>query len=149
MLRTIELLVGLQPMTQFDASATPMATAFTAQPHTEPYDLRRPASAGPAGTPAAPTASSPTPTATTSATPHAAGSAASPVATATNPPDAPMAAESDAQDLTAEDRIDARTFNQAIWQAIRGPGSVMPETRHSVTPADGAAASGTDADDHH
>jgi hypothetical protein len=37
MLRTMGLILGLQPMTQFDASATPMFACFEAQSHGEPY----------------------------------------------------------------------------------------------------------------
>ena len=37
MLRTMELLLGLQPMTQFDAAAAPMFNAFQAQPNLQPY----------------------------------------------------------------------------------------------------------------
>ena len=39
MLRTIELISGLQPMTQFDAAARPMAACFQAKPETTPYTL--------------------------------------------------------------------------------------------------------------
>jgi hypothetical protein len=42
MLRTIELLVGLGPMTQFDAYSTPMFAAFTRRPDASPYDAIRP-----------------------------------------------------------------------------------------------------------
>lgn len=38
MLRTMELILGLPPLTQFDASATPMWAAFQAQPGPRPYD---------------------------------------------------------------------------------------------------------------
>ncbi|HEX4645555.1 MAG TPA: bifunctional YncE family protein/alkaline phosphatase family protein [Verrucomicrobiae bacterium] len=38
MLRTMELILGLKPMTQFDAAATPMFKAFQAKPNLEPYD---------------------------------------------------------------------------------------------------------------
>jgi len=41
-LRTIELILGLNPMTQFDAAATPMWAAFGAEPDTEPYEAVRP-----------------------------------------------------------------------------------------------------------
>ena len=41
MLRTIELCLGLDPMSQFDAAARPMANAFTAQPDLTPY-IHRP-----------------------------------------------------------------------------------------------------------
>jgi hypothetical protein len=40
-----------------------------------------------------------------------------------------LATQSDAQNLAVEDAIDERPFNQAIWQSIHGPGSVMPEPR--------------------
>jgi hypothetical protein len=41
-LRTIELLIGLQPMTQFDAAATPVYAAFSAQPDTRPFEAAPP-----------------------------------------------------------------------------------------------------------
>jgi YVTN family beta-propeller protein len=37
MLRTIELLLGLQPMSQFDAAANPMYACFTTKADTKPY----------------------------------------------------------------------------------------------------------------
>jgi YVTN family beta-propeller protein len=37
MLRTMELIIGLQPMTQFDAAALPMYQSFTAKPDLTPY----------------------------------------------------------------------------------------------------------------
>ncbi len=42
MLRTMELIVGLRPLTQFDAYATPMLAAFTNHPDPTPYTARRP-----------------------------------------------------------------------------------------------------------
>ena len=42
MLRTMELILGLQPMSQFDAAATPMFNAFQAKPDLRPYDLAPP-----------------------------------------------------------------------------------------------------------
>jgi len=38
MIRTMELILGLPPMNQFDASATAMTTCFTEQPNFKPYD---------------------------------------------------------------------------------------------------------------
>jgi YVTN family beta-propeller protein len=38
MVRTIELILGLPPMNQFDLSATPMASCFTDRPNLTPYD---------------------------------------------------------------------------------------------------------------
>ena len=43
MLRTMELIVGLHPMTQFDAAATPMLGAFTTHPDTAPFVATKPA----------------------------------------------------------------------------------------------------------
>src|SRR5208283_1455667 len=37
MLRTMELILGLHPMTQYDASATPMWASFRAEPDLRPY----------------------------------------------------------------------------------------------------------------
>jgi len=40
MLRTIELILGLDPMSQFDAAAMPMLACFQPQPVTDPYACR-------------------------------------------------------------------------------------------------------------
>jgi DNA-binding beta-propeller fold protein YncE len=40
MLRTIELILGLRPMTQFDAAATPMFHSFQPDPDPRPYEAR-------------------------------------------------------------------------------------------------------------
>ncbi len=42
MLRTIELILGLRPMTQFDATATPMWRSFTAEPDATAYEAVEP-----------------------------------------------------------------------------------------------------------
>ncbi len=42
MLRTMELILGLQPMSQFDAAALPMYRAFQEQPDNSPYSHRTP-----------------------------------------------------------------------------------------------------------
>ena len=41
-LRTLELILGLRPMTQFDAAAMPMWRAFANTPVTTPYDAEKP-----------------------------------------------------------------------------------------------------------
>jgi YVTN family beta-propeller protein len=149
MLRTIELLVGLTPLTQFDAFAFPMANAFTVNPNTAPYQVRAPAASTgtPPTTPPGPS-TSPAPTAgSTSAT--AAPPAIGPIATATNTPAAPMAAQSDAQNLAVEDAIDEDAFNRAIWAAIKGPASVMPPPRHTVIADTPRSASATRAGGDH
>jgi hypothetical protein len=42
MLRTIELIAGIGPMTQFDASAIPMFNSFTTRPDFAPYTVTKP-----------------------------------------------------------------------------------------------------------
>jgi YVTN family beta-propeller protein len=42
MLRTMEFLLGLKPMTHFDAAARPMTAAFQAQPNPAPYAAEKP-----------------------------------------------------------------------------------------------------------
>jgi DNA-binding beta-propeller fold protein YncE len=42
MLRTIEFLLGLKPMTHFDAGARPMTAAFQSQPNPAPYAAEKP-----------------------------------------------------------------------------------------------------------
>ncbi|MBV8069753.1 MAG: beta-propeller fold lactonase family protein [Acidobacteriaceae bacterium] len=41
-LRTMEMIVGLRPMTQFDAAARPMFTGFSRQPDARPYTVIQP-----------------------------------------------------------------------------------------------------------
>jgi YVTN family beta-propeller protein len=42
MLRTIEFLLGIHPMTQFDAAARPMTASFQSKPDTAPYTAEKP-----------------------------------------------------------------------------------------------------------
>jgi DNA-binding beta-propeller fold protein YncE len=42
MLRTMELLLGLRPMTHFDAGATPMSATFQSTPNPAPYTAEKP-----------------------------------------------------------------------------------------------------------
>ena len=42
MLRTMEFLLGLKPMTHFDAGARPMTAAFQSQPNAAPYTAEKP-----------------------------------------------------------------------------------------------------------
>jgi YVTN family beta-propeller protein len=98
MLRTVELLTGLRPLTQFDAYATPMLGSFTNRPNFAPYGSIKP----------------------------------SQPLDEVNGPRAPLAAQSAAQDLTKEDRIDEQLFNQAIWKSVKGADSVMPAPRYTL-----------------
>jgi YVTN family beta-propeller protein len=100
MLRTMELIIGLRPLTQFDAYATPMLAAFTDKPDATPYSAKKPTQ-----------------------NLHE-----------TNPVADPSGAMSDNQDLTSEDKINMRLFNQAIWTSIKGPHIPMPAPRHTIFP---------------
>jgi hypothetical protein len=117
MLRTMELLVGLGPLTQFDAYAAPLAGAFTTRSDTTPY------------------------TALVPRTPKEERNTAA----------SPLAAQSATQDTTVEDAIDEQTFNQAVWQSVRGANSPMPAPRYTLRGAAGtpapAAQQGGDPDD--
>ncbi|GHI00617.1 bifunctional YncE family protein/alkaline phosphatase family protein [Neobacillus kokaensis] len=42
MLRTMEMILGMKPMTQFDASAVPMVNSFTHKPDFKPFELEEP-----------------------------------------------------------------------------------------------------------
>jgi DNA-binding beta-propeller fold protein YncE len=42
MMRTMELILGLPPMSQYDAAATPMFNSFTMQPDLTPYTVEKP-----------------------------------------------------------------------------------------------------------
>jgi DNA-binding beta-propeller fold protein YncE len=57
MLRTMELLLGMRPMTHFDAAARVMSAAFGSRPDTTPYTAEKPRipldARNPAATPAA------------------------------------------------------------------------------------------------
>jgi YVTN family beta-propeller protein len=101
MLRTIELIVGLHPLTQFDAYATPMLAAFTNKPNLTSYTAQKP----------------------------------SQNLQEVNPVNAPFAAQSENQNLTKEDQINMRQFNQAIWASVKGANIPMPAPKHTVFPA--------------
>ncbi len=101
MLRTIELIVGLHPLTQFDAYATPMLAPFTHKPDLTPYTAIKPTQN----------------------------------LQEVNPVNAPMAAQSQAQDLTKEDQINMQQFNQATWASINGTHTPLPAPQHHVFPA--------------
>jgi YVTN family beta-propeller protein len=98
MLRTIGLIVGVPPLTQFDAFSNPMGPAFSGTKDLTPYEAVKPT------------------------TPL----------DEVNPVNAPLAAESEKQNLDQEDRIDERTFNEAIWKSVRGAESEMPAPRHDL-----------------
>jgi hypothetical protein len=93
MVKTIELILGLPPMTQLDLSATPMRGCFTAEADLTPY------------------------TAVKNTIPLEESN--KPVAQLEGPA-REFALQSLALDLSVEDRADEETFNRILWFAMRG-----------------------------
>jgi hypothetical protein len=108
MLRTIELILGLPPMSQYDASATPMVNAFMATPDNTPYLAVEPTYD----------------------------------ITERNPRGSVGENLMDEYDLSKEDRVPDRAFNEIIWQSIKG--TPMPAPRYSIF---SRKAGGGDEDD--
>lgn len=97
-LRTIELILGLKPMSQFDAAAFPMYNSFTADADLSPYIHRVP------------------------------GTKLDDINTAGSY----GARRSLAMNLSKEDAIPEREFNEIIWKAVRGAKSPMPPPVHAA-----------------
>ncbi len=110
MLRTMELITGLRPLTQFDAAATPMLNAFSNHPNNRPFTAKVP-----------PVLSDVCPSGGTTKT-----------GPGTNTEDSPMAAESAAMNFDAADAPDNRVLNEAIWKSVKGAGSQMPEPNNAT-----------------
>ncbi|GGB08813.1 bifunctional YncE family protein/alkaline phosphatase family protein [Puia dinghuensis] len=92
MLRTMELILGVPPMSQYDAAATPMWRCFATTPDLTPFrslpaniDLRE-----------------------------------------TNTASNEWSRRSSAIDLTREDRVPDRLFNEILWKGIKGDQSPLP-----------------------
>jgi YVTN family beta-propeller protein len=101
MVATIEDLLGLPPMAIGDQRAIRMWKGFSRKPNLTPYDARMP-SVVPFGAPGA----------------------------QLNPPTAPMAAASARWNFEIEDATPEIGLNEAIWKAVKGRRSDMPEPRH-------------------
>ncbi|HZT60210.1 MAG TPA: beta-propeller fold lactonase family protein [Pyrinomonadaceae bacterium] len=99
LIRTIEMLLGLAPMNQLDASATPV-DIFKSEPDLRPYKAVLPDIAADNLT---------TPNARDAATLY-------------------WMRRTAEQDLEHADMADARVLNEAIWFSVRGSSSPMPES---------------------
>jgi YVTN family beta-propeller protein len=106
-LRTIELMVGIPPMTQFDAAATPFIDAFTTNPNFKSYTAIKPTQNFDEKNPA------PNPLA-----------------------NAKIASQLATGQFTTEDLINPHVLNQQIWQSIMGD-TPMPEPVHGFRDAPG------------
>ena len=92
MLRTMELILGLKPMTHFDAAATPMWNSFSTTADTRPYSAIRPKHPLDERNPGAAPAAS---------------------------PQARMIQRSGEMDFSEADRIDDDEMNEILWRAIK------------------------------
>ncbi len=130
-IRTMELLLGLPPMNQYDAAADPILNWTAAPENSEPFE---------AILPAAEIIGERNPTLTTSR----ATTAASRPATQPNAALAALIRESEAMNFTHPDQAPADRLNEIIWQSVRGVGVPMPPTPHGPAVLAGPAH---DADD--
>jgi YVTN family beta-propeller protein len=103
MLRTMELFLGIEPMSQYDAAAVPMIWSFTDKPNFAPYNTLAP-SVAPYNTL--------TPT------------------TQTAVPSNSVMTQS--QMVGQPDQADPQKLNEDIWKAVKGPHVRMPEPQHHV-----------------
>jgi YVTN family beta-propeller protein len=100
MVRTIEIILGLPPMNQFDSSATPMASCFQDMPDLTPYEVV------PNNIPL---------------------DQLNPEKSAiTDPRQLHWAEESIKMDLSDVDRVDEDLFNRIIWHARKGDDDTYP-----------------------
>ena len=102
-LATLEDLLGIPPLSTFDARAARMWPSFQRTPALRPYDAIAP-SVVPFGDPDAPV----------------------------NAIDAPLAGLSAQMDFSRPDHIPEDLLNEAIWRSVKGAGSAMPAPRHSL-----------------
>ncbi|MCZ8517609.1 bifunctional YncE family protein/alkaline phosphatase family protein [Paenibacillus filicis] len=112
MLRTMELLVGIGPMSQFDAAAMPMIYSLSDKPNFAPYTAE---------------ASSFVVAAGSTAPGAVAYNAASPVETP------PMESVMKPENMYGQpDQVDPQKLNEEIWRAIKGPNVPMPAPKNRV-----------------
>jgi hypothetical protein len=108
MLRTIELMLGLEPMNRFDALTPPIAACFTDTPNLTPY------------TPTAPTV---------------ALDDMNPAVTAQSGDELYWTKQSLALDWSGLDRPDPAILTRVIWHTIKGVDSPYPVTRSPLSSA--------------
>ena len=110
-LKTMECLMGLPPMCQYDAAATPIQDWDTAPGNDAPYDAIMADRE-------------------VIAQMNAVNNPFKPV----SPELKTMIDQSKAMDFTVADRAPADLLNQIIWQTVKGPGAVMPDSPRGPTP---------------
>jgi hypothetical protein len=124
-LKSMELLLGLSPMSQYDAFANPIVGGWDKAPdNDQPYSAILPAQA---------IIAEMNPTLT---------------ALGKSDPRRPLAEQCSKMNFQVEDAVPAQVLNEAIWQSVRGPGAKAPALRsNALTGVGGAAVSRDDDDD--
>jgi YVTN family beta-propeller protein len=120
-LKTMELILGLGPMSQYDAVADPILDWSDSPSNDEAYD-----------------AIAPSQQIISERNPKESELSA-------NDPRLKMARESDKMDFTHPDAAPALELDQIVWKTVKGPDSAMP-IMHRTLPG-GAAGAGDDDDD--
>jgi DNA-binding beta-propeller fold protein YncE len=123
-LKTMECLLGLPPMCQNDAVATPILDWDTAPTNAEPYTATLP-------------------TKELIAQRNASTNQPKPI----SPELKAMIEQSQQMDFSVADRAPADLLNQIIWQTVKGPGAVMPASPKGPVTADVRSAKPDDDDD--
>jgi DNA-binding beta-propeller fold protein YncE len=149
-IRTIECLLDLPPMCQYDA-ASPVIDDWNSAPNNdEPLTAILPSAEimkqrNPAfsrdvlpASPEAPHGNEPTTKPAPASSPHA---LLQPLKSRED-----LAAVSQAMDFTDEDQVPADLLNSVIWKTVRGPESEVPPTPHAIAPANQKPAVDKDDD---
>lgn len=103
MLRTMELFLGIEPMSQYDAAAMPLIWSFTNKPNFAPYKTLVP-----------------------SVAPYNTLNPATQTAIPSN------SVMTQSQMVGQPDQADPQKLNEDIWKAIKGPHVRMPKPQHNV-----------------
>jgi YVTN family beta-propeller protein len=138
-IRTIECLLNLPPMCQYDASSDVIRDWDGAPRNIEAYNAIFPSTAilrqrSPAGSnPGSVSPEDPTASVAPTASPAAqrAGNDHPPLNSW-----ADLVAASDAMDFSRADHAPADLLNRVIWKTVRGPSAEMPQTPHALSTAE-------------
>jgi YVTN family beta-propeller protein len=155
-IRTIECLLDLPPMCQYDAASDVIHDWDTEPRNADPYTAIMPTSAimKERNPDTGEDTKSVSPENPPESTPSTIPSAKSPIGSQGPRADASdlkskrdLAVVSETMDFSRADRVPADLLNEVIWKTVRGPKSHMPPTPHTIMPAGVAAATQPDKDD--
>jgi YVTN family beta-propeller protein len=127
-LHTMEMILGLHPLSLFDALATPMYDVFTMKPNFTPYDAIQPEQSLNARNPLPPTASTATATAAAAKQPSPLGAALQQLQSSTSAQARAVAAEHLAMQLPFDhvDLVPQELSDEVLWHSVYGWASTPP-----------------------